>query len=78
MYFFPSIAIKGGLEKILVDKMNYLVEHFGYDVFIVTYDQNVHPLAYELNQNVHHIDLNINFIIGLNITLSNVFGSINE
>lgn len=61
MYFYPSLAIKGGLEKILIDKMNYLVEHNDYEVFIITSDQNVHPLAYKLHYKVKHIDLNINF-----------------
>lgn len=61
IYFCHTLAVKGGLEKILVNKMNYLSEYYGYEMYFVTSDQGSHPLAYELHSSVTHIDLNINF-----------------
>jgi glycosyltransferase involved in cell wall biosynthesis len=61
IYFYRALAIKGGLEKVLVDKMNYLVEYYNYDVYLITSDQNAHSFAYKLHPNVKHIDLDINF-----------------
>src|SRR5574344_718945 len=61
VYFYRALAIKGGLEKILIDKMNYLSDYYDYNVYIITSDQGSHPLAYKLHPNVKHIDLNINF-----------------
>jgi glycosyltransferase involved in cell wall biosynthesis len=61
VYFYRALAIKGGLEKILIDKMNYLSDYYDYNVYIITSDQGLHPLAYKLHPNVKHIDLNINF-----------------
>ena len=61
VYLYPAIAIWGGIERILVDKMNYLVRHYGYDVYIITSDQGQHKLPYDLDERVHFIDLNIRF-----------------
>lgn len=40
VYVIDSLASKGGAERILSDKMNYMVEHFGYDVYVITCFQN--------------------------------------
>lgn len=61
VYLYHSLAIWGGIERILVDKMNYLVRHYGYEVFMVTSDQGQHPIPYDLDERVHFIDLNIRF-----------------
>lgn len=63
LYLCNALAIKGGLERVLVDKMNYLAEYYHYEIYLVTCDQNLHPLAYKLHPNVKHIDLNINFYL---------------
>jgi glycosyltransferase involved in cell wall biosynthesis len=36
LYFVNSISHKGGIDRIVVDKMSYLVEQFGYDVTVCT------------------------------------------
>lgn len=51
--------IKGGLERIVIDKMNWLSSH-GYEIILVTLSQKNFELPYKLN-NVRHIDLNIDF-----------------
>lgn len=58
VYLYSSIAIMGGVERVLVDKMNYLVSH-GYEVYMVTSDQGLHPVPYILDERVHFLDLQI-------------------
>lgn len=59
LYIYDSLTIWGGIERILVDKMNYLVSHYGYEVYIVTSDQGDHPVPYEIDDRVHHEDLGV-------------------
>lgn len=61
IYLYPSLAIWGGIERILVNKMNYLVRHEDYDVYMITSDQGQHSIPYDLDERVHLIDLNIRF-----------------
>lgn len=61
IYLYPSLAIWGGIERVLVDKMNYLVRQYGYEVYMITSDQGEHSIPYTLDEKVHFIDLNIRF-----------------
>ena len=61
VYIFRSIAQWGGIERILVDKMNYLSDVYGLDVFFLTYDQGSHPQTFKLSDNIRCEDLNICF-----------------
>ena len=61
MYIFRSLAVWGGIERILVDKMNYMAEHEDMDVYLLTSDQGSHPVTYHLSDRVHHEDLGIRF-----------------
>ena len=36
VYVIDSLASKGGAERILSEKMNYLAAHFGYEVYVIT------------------------------------------
>ena len=49
VYLYSSLAIAGGVERVLVDKMNYFVSHYGYEVYMITSDQGQHPVPYQLN-----------------------------
>ena len=60
-YVYRSIAHFRGMERIFVDKINYLVQMYGYDVWLVTADQGDHPFSYPLDEKAHHVDLNIRF-----------------
>ena len=60
LYIYAEISIKGGTDKILVEKANYLVNH-GYDVTIVTESQMGKPLSFKLEDKVCHIDLDLDF-----------------
>ena len=59
LYITDALAVWGGIERVLRDKMNYLVEHYGYDVHVVTTDQGDHPIPYPLDKRIHVRDLNI-------------------
>lgn len=61
VYLYSSLAITGGVERVLVDKMNYLVTKYGYDVYMITSDQGQHPVVFVLNERVHLLDLQIRF-----------------
>jgi glycosyltransferase involved in cell wall biosynthesis len=61
LYVFRSLAVWGGIERILVEKINYLSQVYGYDVYMLTSDQGNHPIPYHLDDNVHFEDLNIRF-----------------
>ncbi len=59
LFFFRSLAYWGGIEHILVDKMNNLVSMYGYEVYMLTTDQGDHPVPYKLDARVHREDLGI-------------------
>lgn len=59
MYIYRSLAYWGGIERILVDKMNALVTSYGDEVCMLTYDQGDHTVPYQLNEAVHLIDLGV-------------------
>lgn len=61
VYLYQALSIWGGLERVLVDKMNYLVRQYGYEVYIITSDQGNNPFLYNLDERIHHIDLNVCF-----------------
>ena len=61
LYVTDAIAIWGGLERVLVEKANYLATHDGYEVSMLTVCQRDHPFPFPLNSQVTHMDLNIPF-----------------
>jgi glycosyltransferase involved in cell wall biosynthesis len=61
LYVFRSLAQWGGIERVLVDKMNYLVAMYNYDVYMLTADQGDHSVPYPLEDGVHFEDLCIRF-----------------
>lgn len=61
IYLYPALAVWGGVERILVDKMNYMVRQYGYEMYMITSDQGQHSIPYNLDERVHFIDLNIRF-----------------
>lgn len=62
-YVIDSLASKGGAERILSDKMNYMAEHFGYDVYVITCYQNTKtdPNVYYLSDKVKQVNLSIHY-----------------
>lgn len=61
-YYLPSLYAPGGLERIVTFKANYLAEHCeGYEVYIITSEQQKRPIHFALSPKVKHIDLDIAF-----------------
>lgn len=56
IFVLRSVAIHGGVERVVVDKMNYLAEQ-GHKVTLVTYEQGNHPYVYQLNVRVQSVDM---------------------
>ena len=59
LYFYSAWAIWGGLERVLIDKMNYLADTEGYEIYTITYDQGSNPIPFPLNPKIVHHDLNV-------------------
>ncbi len=59
LYIHQAFAKMAGTERILIDKMHYLSEKFGYDVHVLTYEQGNHPLAFSLPSKVKWMDIGV-------------------
>ena len=59
VYVYHSIALWGGVERIFVDKMNYLANVYGYEVYILTYNQGSHEIPFAVSPKVHYEDLGV-------------------
>lgn len=59
VYFIDSLASKGGAERIISEKMNYLATHYDYDISIITWYQypETMPNSYFLSDKVRQINL---------------------
>lgn len=54
-----AFAVWGGMERVLADKMNYLVGQYGYEVNLLTVNQGDHSFPFQLNDGIRHVDLQI-------------------
>ena len=61
LYVTDALAVWGGIERVLSEKMNYLVREYGYEVYVVTADQGSHPIPFPLDRRIQLKDLNIRF-----------------
>lgn len=61
LYICDALAIYGGLERILVEKLNELSKRYEYEMFLVTANQGQHPIPFPLNPKVTFCDLAIMF-----------------
>ena len=61
LYVTDALAVWGGIERVLSDKMNYLVQKYNYEVYVLTADQGEHTIPFVLDERIHAIDLNIRF-----------------
>lgn len=62
LYCVPALYNPGGMERILTEKVNYLANLEGYNLFVFTTDQDNRPLYFKLDNRVtvHHSNLNFN------------------
>ena len=55
-----SFALVGGAERVITDKANFLAQK-GHELMLVSYEQGLHPLPYELHPSVGYADLDCRF-----------------
>ena len=61
IYQIHSTYNPGGMERVLLNKVTYLVEKMGWEVTVVTTDQKGRPQFYPFPEDVRMIDLGINY-----------------
>ena len=59
-YVYTALVIKGGTDRVLTEKANWLAEH-GYEVGIITDTQMGRPPVFPLSSNVNLINLDVDF-----------------
>ena len=60
LFIIRSLANAHGVERTLIDKVNYLADH-GHEVTMVTYEQGSHKYAFSVNPHVDCIDLDCRY-----------------
>lgn len=61
VYCIPFLFNSGGMERVLTEKVNYLVRFGGYDITIITTDQEGKPIYFPLDPRVKVVDFDLNF-----------------
>lgn len=61
LYCIPALYNAGGMERVISEKANYLVNLPNYEISIVTTDQNGRDLRFPLDNRINLVHLNINF-----------------
>lgn len=61
LYVTDALVVWGGIERVLSDKMNYLVREYGYEAYVITSDQGEHPIPFPLDERIIVKDLHIRF-----------------
>ena len=59
VYCIGSLAQAGGVERVLINKANFLADSTVYDVTILIAKQNNSPICYPVSKNVKIVDLDI-------------------
>jgi glycosyltransferase involved in cell wall biosynthesis len=61
LYICDALAVYGGLERVLIEKANWLAKQEGYEVCLLTVNQGEHPVCFPLHPDVQFEDLGIQF-----------------
>ena len=59
VFLHHANVCKGGIERMLAMKANLLVEQYGCDVVLLTYEQNGQPFPYTLSPDVRCVDMGV-------------------
>lgn len=68
LYILEDISIKGGAERIVIEKANWFSQH-GHEVYIVSVYEDHRPVAYPVADGVRVVRLNVPFPIKSNVLL---------
>jgi glycosyltransferase involved in cell wall biosynthesis len=63
IYCMASLYNPGGMERVLLNKVSWFAAKDGYEVMVVTTDQQGMPPFYQFPENVQMIDLGINYSV---------------
>ncbi len=66
LYCIRGLYNSGGMERILTDKLNYLIQNYNYEIYAITTDQKEKNIFFPLNKKIKHIDLEINYLDDIN------------
>ncbi len=61
IYCIRALYNPGGMERVLLNKVTYLVRKSGWDIMVVTTDQKGRPTFYAFPKEVKMVDLGINY-----------------
>jgi len=61
VYCIPSLEAPGGTERVLSNKVNYLAEYYGYDIYIVLTEKQIKSPYYSLYPSITVVNLNVNY-----------------
>lgn len=61
LYVDNALAIYGGIERVLTDKLNWLTEYGDCEICLLTANQGNHPIVFPLSDKVEFHDLGIMF-----------------
>ena len=64
IYCIHSIYNPGGMERVLLNKVEYMVSRYRWDVTIVTTNQGSRPPFYPFPKEIKMIDLGVNYSAG--------------
>lgn len=59
-FVLRSVVLTGGIERVIIEKMNWLAER-GHFVMLITYEQGLHPMLFQLHPSVCHVDVDCRF-----------------
>jgi glycosyltransferase involved in cell wall biosynthesis len=71
LYFIPSLYNPGGMERVLTEKVNYLVKELGYDITIITTEQLGRTCFFPLSDKVKLKNFDIDFNKHFNLNYLN-------
>lgn len=60
IFVLRSLTLSGGIERVFVDKANWLANH-GHSVLFLTFEQGTHPLSFQLDDGVGYEDLDCRY-----------------
>ena len=61
LYVVAGLALHGGVERVIVDRLNWIVENSNCEILLLSVYQGSHPMAFHLDSRIKYRDLNICF-----------------
>ena len=61
LYYTDQTYLHGGIERVLANKINYLLEQEDIEAFLITTEQKSNKHCYSINNRLKQVDLKINY-----------------